>query len=193
MGCSNRFRPRHYGRKSPLVLINGLAEQAESWYRNRKFWARFFDVHTPNILAYEGDGAAPPDRGASEPITVDYLVGQLHTYLDQFVQTPPYHLVVQQPGREGGRRVRRPLPASWSTASCCSARRGWATRSSCRSWTAWSGSDAQAMVRSVFHKPRLADREMLRYYKAKFTSRRWKTGLPARPSAARSTTRSANG
>jgi len=39
------------------------------------------------------------------------------------------------------------------------------------------GRDAQAMVRSVFFKPRLADREMLRYYKSKFNSRRWKTGF----------------
>jgi pimeloyl-ACP methyl ester carboxylesterase len=39
------------------------------------------------------------------------------------------------------------------------------------------GRDAHAMVRSVFHKPRLADREMLRYYKSKFTSRKWKTGF----------------
>jgi hypothetical protein len=31
------FRPKVYARRPPLVLINGLAEQAESWFRNRKF------------------------------------------------------------------------------------------------------------------------------------------------------------
>ena len=54
-GIIERFRPKTYGRRQPLVLINGLAEQAESWYRNRRFWGRFFEVYTPNILAYEGE------------------------------------------------------------------------------------------------------------------------------------------
>ena len=87
-----RVRPKHYGRKPTLILINGLAEQAESWFRNRRYWSRFFDVHAPNILAFEGD-ALHRRIAPGEPISVDYLVEQLHTYLDQFVQTPPYHLV----------------------------------------------------------------------------------------------------
>src|SRR5437868_827000 len=87
-----RFRPPQYGRRQPLVLINGLAEQAETWYRNRKFWSHFFEVHSPNILAYEGE-ALHRRVSARQPISVDYLVQQLYAYLDQFVQTPPYHLV----------------------------------------------------------------------------------------------------
>ncbi len=83
-----RIRPRSYGRKHGLVLLNGLAEQQESWYRNLRFWTRFFDVHTPNLLAYEGDALQNRIRDKL-PITVDYLVDQLHVYLTQFVQTPP--------------------------------------------------------------------------------------------------------
>jgi pimeloyl-ACP methyl ester carboxylesterase len=37
--------------------------------------------------------------------------------------------------------------------------------------------DPNTVVTSVFHKPRLADREMLRYYKSRFNNRRWKTGF----------------
>ena len=85
-GLFDRLRPRQYGRRAPLVLINGLAEQAESWYRNRKFWGRYFEVLAPNILAYEGD-ALPARIATKQPVTVDYLVGQFHTYLTQFVQT----------------------------------------------------------------------------------------------------------
>jgi hypothetical protein len=89
-GLMERLRPPHYGRRQPLVLINGLSEQAESWYRNKRFWSRYFDVLTPNILAYEGD-ALHARIAAKEPITVDYLVTQLHTVSPR----------VQQPGREG--------------------------------------------------------------------------------------------
>ena len=39
-----------YARRQPLVLMNGLAEQAESWFRNERHWRRHFDVHTPNLL-----------------------------------------------------------------------------------------------------------------------------------------------
>src|SRR5215510_8751795 len=64
-----------YGRREPLVLVNGLAEQAESWYRNIDFWRQHFDVYTPNLIAY--DGAAMQRRiDAGEPIDIDYLVEQ---------------------------------------------------------------------------------------------------------------------
>src|SRR5204863_4106956 len=52
-GILERLRPRQYARRPSLILLNGLAEQAESWYRNRRFWGRYFDVHAPNILVYE--------------------------------------------------------------------------------------------------------------------------------------------
>ena len=46
-GLIERFRPRQYGRREPLVLINGLAEQHESWFLNRRYWSRHFDVYLP--------------------------------------------------------------------------------------------------------------------------------------------------
>src|SRR5262245_8627455 len=93
----DRFRPHPYGRRPTLVLLNGLAEQAESWFRNHRYWRRFFDVHMPNLLAYEGEALHRRIR-EDLPITVDYLVEQLHAYLDLFVQTPPYHLVASSLG-----------------------------------------------------------------------------------------------
>src|SRR5262249_56033577 len=52
---------------------------------------RHFDVHMPNILAYDGT-ALHRHLDAGLPVTIEYLVEQLHLYLDSFVQTPPYHL-----------------------------------------------------------------------------------------------------
>jgi pimeloyl-ACP methyl ester carboxylesterase len=174
-GFLDRFRPRHYGRKLPLVLINGLAEQAETWYRNRKFWGRFFEVHTPNILAYEGP-ALHRRISARQAITVDYLVGQLHTYLDQFVQTAPYYLVSSSLGGKVAVEfaARYPELVARLVLICPS---GMGDKEQLPIIEGVVGRDAHAMVRSVFHKPRLADREMLRYYKSKFNSRKWKLGF----------------
>ena len=38
-------------------------------------------------------------------------------------------------------------------------------------------SDYEKLITSVFHKPKHVDRDMLRYYKRSFESRRWKKGF----------------
>lgn len=81
-----------YKRRAPLVLVNGLAEQPESWFANRSHLSRHFDVKVPEILVYDGDTLhAHIDAGGE--VSIDYLADQLAVYLDQFVQRPPYHLV----------------------------------------------------------------------------------------------------
>lgn len=174
-GLIERFRPKQYGRKQPLILINGLAEQAESWYRNRKFWTQFFDVYAPNILTYEG-AAIHRRIAAKQPITVDYLVEQLHTYLDQFVQTPPYHLVASS---LGGKVVvefaaKYPQLVSRMVLLCPS---GMGDTEQLPIIEGVVRQNTRAVVTSVFRKPRLVDREMLRYFESRFTSRKWKTGF----------------
>jgi pimeloyl-ACP methyl ester carboxylesterase len=174
-GLLDRIRPQLYGRPQPLVLINGLAEQAESWYRNRRFWGRYFDVHAPNILAYEGD--ALHRRIADKlPIDVDYLVGQLHTYLTQFVQAGPCHLVASSLGGKVAVEfaVRYPDLVGRMVLICPS---GMGDAERLPIMAGIKGHDAAAMARSVFHNPQVADGELLRYYKSKFPNRRWKTGF----------------
>lgn len=92
-----RFRPGAYRRRQALVLINGLAEQPETWFRNHAFWRRTFDVSMPNLLNYEGD-ALHRRIADGQPISIDYLVEQMRLYLDNFVQAPPYHLVASSLG-----------------------------------------------------------------------------------------------
>ena len=174
-GLFERLRPRHYGRREPLVMLNGLAEQAESWYRNRKFWGRYFEVLAPNILVYEGESLQQKVFNR-EPITVDYLVGQLHTYLTQFVQTPPYHLVSSSLGGKVAVEfaVRYPQLVNRVVLICPS---GMGDTEQLPIMDGITGRDPNAMVRSVFHKPRYVDREVLRYYKTRFVNRRWKLGF----------------
>src|SRR5580698_6104439 len=174
-GLLDRIRPRQYGRRHPLVLLNGLAEQAETWYRNRRFWNRYFEVHAPNILAYEGE-ALHRRIAAKEALTVDYLVEQLHTYLHQFVQTPPYHLVSSSLGGKVAVEFAAKYPEMISrVVLICPS--GMGDKEQLPIIGGVVGRDALAVVKSVFHKPRLVDRDMLRYYKSRFLSRKWKSGF----------------
>ncbi len=174
-GFLERIRPKQYGRRQPLVLINGLAEQAETWYRNRKFWNRYFEVYAPNILAYEGD-ALHRRIATKEALTVDYLVEQFHTFLFQFVQTPPYNIVSSSLGGKVAVEFAAKYPEMVArlVLICPS---GMGDKEQLPIIEGVVGRDAFAVVKAVFHKPRLVDRDMLRYYKSRFNSRRWKSGF----------------
>ena len=170
-----RIRPRPYGRKHGLVLLNGLAEQPESWYRNYRYWARYFDVHTPNLLAYEGEALHRRIREGL-PITVDYLVGQLHIYLDQFVQTPPYHLVASSLGGKVAIEfaLKHPELVARIVLLCPS---GMGDEERLPIMEGVKHNDHRTLISSVFHRPKHVDREMLHYYQSRFKSRKWKMGL----------------
>ena len=76
-----RWHGSPYARRQPLVLINGLAEQSESWFRNQAYWRGYLDVYLPNLLVYDGPALHRRiDEGL--PISVDYLVEQLRLYLE---------------------------------------------------------------------------------------------------------------
>jgi pimeloyl-ACP methyl ester carboxylesterase len=169
------FRRRSYARRQPLILINGLAEQAESWFRNLAFWRRYFDVHTPNILAYDGP-ALHRRLDAGLPIDVEYLVGELHHYLQGFAQTPPYHLVASSLGGKVAVEyaARYPDEVARLVLLCPS---GLGDEERLPLVEGVRRSDPTGLVRSVFYKPRRADGRLLDYYKRQFANRRWRTGL----------------
>ncbi len=96
----------NYQRRMPLILVNGLAEQPESWFANRTFLTRQFDVKVPEILVYDGDALHRRIESGGE-VTVDYLADRLACYLDEFVQRPPYHLVGSSLGGQVDPVVRR--------------------------------------------------------------------------------------
>src|SRR5689334_21167009 len=79
-------------RRTPLVLVNGLAEQSESWFANRQLWSPHFDVKVPEIFVYHGD-ALHGHIDTGREVTIDHLAERVAVYLDEFVQNPPYHLV----------------------------------------------------------------------------------------------------
>jgi pimeloyl-ACP methyl ester carboxylesterase len=174
-GIIGRLRPRHYCRKAPLILVNGLAEQAESWYKNRRYWARTFDLHMPNYLVYSG-GAIHDRIAAKQPIDVDYLVSQLHTYLTQFVQNPPYHIVASSLGGKVTVEfaVRYPEMVSRLVLLCPS---GMGDKEQLPIMEGVKASDWNAVVGSVFHRRRHVDMGLVRYYQNSMASKKWKTGM----------------
>jgi pimeloyl-ACP methyl ester carboxylesterase len=164
-----------YSRRAPLILINGLAEQPESWYCNLDAWRRHFDVYQPNLLAYEG-AALHRRIDDRKPIDIDYLVGRLHEYLDGFVQSPPYHLVANSLGGKVAVEyaVRYPdqvarlvllCPSGLSDVECLPVVDG------------VRRNDLRSLVDSVFQDPRHADPNLLAYYEKQFANRRWRSGL----------------
>ncbi len=168
------FAPKVYGRRQGLVLINGLAEQAESWFSNRRFWSRYFDVHAPNVLHY--DGAFLQDRIArKEPISVDFLVEQFHLYLTRFVQSPPYHLVASSLGGKIAVElaVRYPEMIDRVVLICPS---GMGDEEKLPIMDGVKN-DMFKVMKSVFHKPKFVDQDMLKFYRNQILNRKWKTGL----------------
>lgn len=174
-GIIDRIRPKAYGRRPSLVLINGLAEQPESWYKNRRSWGRFFDTYAPNILVYDGD-ALHQRIDAKQPITVEYLVEELHTYLFRFVQSPPYHLVASSLGGKVAVEFAAKYPemVGRMVLLCPS---GMGDKEQLPIMEGVRRSDWHAVVRSVFYRPRHVDRAMVRYYKMAVENRKWKKGM----------------
>jgi pimeloyl-ACP methyl ester carboxylesterase len=169
------LRPNAYRRQQAMVLLNGLAEQSESWFRNHRFWRRYFDVYMPNLLVYEG-AALHRRIQEDQPISVEYLVEQLHLYLHEFVQTPPYHLVASSLGGKiaVAYAVRYPEDVGRMVLLCPS---GMGDAENLPIVDGVRRNDMVTLVNSVFYDRRRVDRELITYYRRQFSSRRWRTGL----------------
>ena len=170
-----RFKLHRYARRQPVILINGLSEQPESWFRNLPYWRRYFDVYAPNVLVYDGPGLHRRiDSG--EPISVDYLVEQLHHYLTHFVQTPPYHLVAASLGGKVAVEyaVRYPEDVSRLVLLCPS---GMGDEERLPIVEGIRRSDLKGLLDSIFCDTREVDSRLVTYYERQFANRRWRCGL----------------
>ena len=174
LGFGGRGVPS-YARRAPLVLINGLAEQAESWYSNLDAWRCHFDVYQPNLLAYEG-AALHRRIDEGQPIDIAYLVERLHAYLDGFVQAPAYHLVANSLGGKVAVEyaARYPDQVDRLVLLCPS---GLSDVERLPVIDGVRRNDLRSLVASVFQDPGHTDPNLLAYYKKQFANRRWRSGL----------------
>lgn len=164
-----------YRLRPPLVLINGLAEQPESWFCNRRYWEKCFDVKMPEFLVY--DGVALQRRIEDGlPITVDYLTDQLEQYLDFFVQRPPYHLVGSSLGCQIAIEfaLRRPDQVDRMVLLCPS---GFGGEEKLPVVDGVRRNDFASLVGSVFFDRRHVRPEIVRHYERQFASKTWKKGV----------------
>lgn len=168
-------RPRPYRRKAPLVLVNGLAEQSESWFANRRHWDRHFDVKTPELLVYDGESLHRRIRDGGA-IDVAYLTDRLALYLDEFVQRPPYHLAGSSLGGQVAvsYALRHPGKVGRLVLLCPSGFHG-DERLPVLDGVRRSRSDT--LVNSVFHRRHGSADELADTIGAKFQDRLWKKGV----------------
>ena len=161
-----------YRSAQPLILVNGLAEQGESWYRNREVWQRQYDVHSPGVLVY--DGPVLQERlNNREPITVGFLTDRLAEYLDKFAQKPPYHIVGSSLGGQIAVEyaARYPEKVGRVVLLCPS---GMGSEERLPITEGARHKDYSGLVASTFYDRRLASPGVVKYYEQKFASKAWR-------------------
>jgi pimeloyl-ACP methyl ester carboxylesterase len=164
-----------YKRHSPVVLVNGLAEQSESWFANRAALSREFDLKVPEILVYDGDALhARIDSGGE--ITDDYLADRLCRFFDEYVQKAPCALVGSSLGCQVALTVavRRPEYVSKMVLICPSGVDG---SENLPVIEGVKRSDYDKLVRSVFFRSPFASGDLVAAMHHKFQDRKWKKGV----------------
>lgn len=174
----NIFSLRNLGRyqtRPPMILVNGLAEQCDSWCTNRHVWSKQFDVKVPELLVYDGDALHRHIESGGE-VSVDYLADRLHTFLDNFVQKPPYHLVGSSLGCQVilTYAIRNPEKVGKIVLLAPS---GFHGDENLPVIEGVSRSNYGQLVGSVFYRKYLANDDLIRAYERKFKDRKWKKGV----------------
>ena len=138
-------------------------------------WRRHFDVHTPNILAYDAD-AIHRRIHAKLPIDIDYLVEQLRQYLDEFVQRPPYGVVANSMGGKVAVELAARYPhLVQRLALLCPS--GLGTKEQLPIVEGVRRGEPETLVHSVFHRQVDLNPELVGYFRRQFANRRWRSGL----------------
>lgn len=161
--------------REPLILINGLAEQSESWFPNRGPLARCFDVSVPEILVYNGEALHDWIDSGGE-ITVEYLVERLSRHLDQLDDRSPCHLVASSLGCQVAitYAVENPGRVSRLVLICPS---GFHGDENLPTMDGVRRSRYDSLVESVFHERKFASGRLVKTFERKFQDRAWKRGV----------------
>jgi abhydrolase domain-containing protein 6 len=164
-----------YNRRMPLVLVNGLAEQSESWFANRVSLSRQFDLKVPEILVYDGD-ALHDWIASGGDVTIDYLADRLGRFLEEFVQRPPYYLVGSSLGSQVivTYAIRRPENVSKLVLICPSGVHG---DEKLPLIEGVQRTNYNSLVKSVFYRDHFRSDQLVRAFERKFQNRRWKKGV----------------
>ncbi len=163
----------NFKKKDPLVLVNGLAEQYESWFFNVPFLTEHFTVHCPNLFLYQTEAFFSEFK----KISVEWVEKRLETYLDSFAMTPPYHFVGSSAGCQTIARLaaRRPEIVSKMILICPS---GLGGEEYLPVVDGVSKRDLGTLISSIFHdKKSFVIDEIISVLKERFEDRRWRFGF----------------
>jgi abhydrolase domain-containing protein 6 len=165
----------NYRRRMPLVLVNGLAEQPETWFANKTYLSRQFDVKIPEILVYDG-GALHDWIDSGGEVSVEYLADRLARFLDEFVQRPPYNLVASSLGSQVvlNYATRCPEKVAKLVLICPS---GFHGDENLPMIEGVKRSNYESLVKSVFHRDHFVSDGLAQALERKFQDRRWKKGV----------------
>lgn len=161
-----------YRQNQSLILVNGLAEQGESWYPNRGVWQQQYNVHTPGVIVYGGQ--VMQDRlTARQPIDIQFLTDRLAEFLDKFVQAPPYNLVASSLGGQLSIEyaARYPEKVGKIVLLCPS---GFGTEEKLPITEGARHKNYQGLVESTFFDRSRASPRIVQYYEQKFACKRWR-------------------
>jgi abhydrolase domain-containing protein 6 len=164
-----------YCRAQPLILVNGLAEQGESWYLNRTAWQRHFDVHAPGILVYGGP-VTQKRLAEGKRIDIEFLTNRLAEYLDRFVQAPPYHLIASSLGAQISVEyaARNQGNVDKLVLICPS---GIGGQESLPIMEGARHRNYRGLVESTFYDGRRASPRIAKYYEQQFARKAWRQAL----------------
>lgn len=166
---------KKYKRRPPVILVNGLAEQSESWFCNRPNWSKYFDLKIPELLVYDGD-ALHEHIDAGGDVTIGYLAERLEIYLNNFVQKPPYHLVGSSLGCQVilTYAIKNPDKVDKIVLLAPS---GFHGDENLPVIEGVSRANYGTLVSSVFYKKYFANEDLVAVYEKKFKNRKWKKGV----------------
>jgi abhydrolase domain-containing protein 6 len=159
---------------TPLVLVNGLAEQGETWFANADHWRRSREIHMPVLAAY--DGQPLHERlEAGLPIDIEFLVERLRQYLESSVNGPCDLAANSMGGKVAVElALRYPQLVRRLVLLCPS---GLADQERLPIVEGVRRNDLQAVIGSVFHDRRQAHSRIVEHYQRHLQNKRWRTGL----------------
>lgn len=172
-GIFKQLRLTNFVKKPPLVLVNGVAEQYESWYFNVTSLSEHFVVHWPNFYLFKEDNYLKE----LSKVSVDWVVDRVKNYLDSYITTPPYYLVASSSGCQTTATLASKYPelVSKLVMICPSGLGGDENLPVIEGVTK---RDLSGMISAIFHdKKNFAIDEIVQILKERFENKKWRFGF----------------
>jgi 2-hydroxy-6-oxonona-2,4-dienedioate hydrolase len=160
------------GERPAMVLVNGLAEQEQTWFANVRCWQEHFEVHQPDltVAANEYSGSGPQSK-----FSIDQLVESLRRYIDRSVGRR-VHLVANSMGGKVAIEFAVRYPEMIHRLVLL-APSGLTRHERLPILSGTRPADSDVLVRSVFHNPEQAPEHLFEHYRKRLKDRIWRRKL----------------